>query len=501
MFLYDLALFQKDPMHWLFPLVATISNTDLVNLVETRHHLSLNEPYLDLPYKAATGKFPVQFPNTSPFETSEEAQLPPEIFFIAYFVEGESDRPITFIFPGGPGGSCGPETICSIGPRRILSLSEGKSILPPYEIIDNPETLLPWTDLVFVDPVGTGFSTPGENPDHFSTLLSVDGDIAVLGNFVKTFIAYFNRWNSPKYLSGTSYGTTRCCGIAEYLTFHDLPLHGLILLGTCIDFSTIMGQHNRMLPDSLLIPTLAASAWYHGRFWPEKPLEDVIEYAKRFCFESYLPAMLQPGKLSSQAQDQLYTQMAELIGLPFETVKRYQGKFDERLYTTEFFALDRKVIGGLDTRYVGEAFCSRRNNMNDDPSYQEMRGLDCAFHNYLHNELESKSPFESYVTFSYPAFTFWDYSTYDSIDWPELTQRLKRTLITNPHMQVFVGSGYYDCRTPFAAAEYSFDHLDLPSSYQKNILFRYYEGGHGFIFDVKCLKKLKEDLVPLFTQK
>ncbi len=473
----------------LFLFISSLAADDrLLSLVYTNHELNLKDA--SFPYTAVTGKFPVG--------THAEEETPPEIFFIGYFKDTDENRPILFVFPGGPGSSCGPEAICTFGPRRLLTPDEGKTILPPYTLIDNPETLLPWTDLVFVDPVGTGYSTLGEDLDLAQKLFSVEGDISSLGNFVRSFIAYFNRWNSPKYLSGISYGTTRCCGIAEYLTRHDLSLHGIILLGSCIDFSTLIGQHNRSLPDSLILPTFAATAWYHGRLWPELDLPEVVDFARRFSFDTYIPAVLQPNCLSKIEQDAFYRELSQLLGLPVETVSRYQGRFDEFLYTTEFFGPQRRVLGGLDTRYVGELVSIQRTDLSDDPSYNDMQGLHCAFNDYLHNELETKKPFEHYITFSSPANDFWNYSTRDSVEWPELMQRVRRTLLQNPEMKIFIGSGYYDCRTPFAATEYCFDHLNLPPSYRRNLLFEYYEGGHGFIFDHSCLKKLKIDLEKLF---
>lgn len=457
-----------------------IADEEFTSLTYTSHELQLEEPFF---YTAVTGRFPI---NNSHEEDA------PEIFFIGYFKDDEINRPITFIFPGGPGGSCGPEAICTFGPRRLITPGEGKTLLPPYKIIDNPETLLPWTDLVFVDPVGTGFSTLEDEPEE---LFSVEGDIKSLGSFIRNFIAFFNRWDSPKYLSGTSYGTTRCCGLAEYLTSHDFTIHGLILLGSAIDFSTLIGQHNLSLPDSLIIPTFAATAWYHGRLWPELPLNEVVDYARRFSYDDYMPVILQPNRLSQPEVETFYQEMATLIGLPLDTIRRYQGRFDEFLYTTEFFGSERKVIGGLDTRYVGELFSNPRMNQNDDPSYNDMQGLYCAFNAYLNNELDTNHPFKRYITFCSRSNHYWDYSTRDSIHLPEFTQRIRRALILNPEMKIFVGSGYYDCRTPFAATEYCFDHLNLPSTYRKNMTFEYYEAGHGFVFDYPSLKKLKNDLL------
>lgn len=468
--------------------VALCANDNFCSIVKTVHELSLDGKIL--PYTAVTGKFPMDSPSGD--------EDPPEIFFIAYFKEHEHHRPITFVFPGGPGSSCGPQAISSFGPHRILTPAEGKTLLPPYRIIDNPETILLWTDLVFIDPLGTGLSTTQHNSEAVAKFFNVEADIRSLSDFIRTFIAYFNRWNSPKYLAGCSYGTTRCCGLAEDLTRHDFSISGLILLGSAVDYSTLLDQHNRTLPSALLIPTFAATAWYHGLLWPDKSLEEVVAYAREFMYTAYIPHLLQPQKNTPEETIAFYREVASLIGLPFDTIRRYQARFDEFLYTTEFFAHDRKVLGGLDTRYVGDLTTVQRKNLSDDPSYNDMQGLHCAFNDYLHNALKTNNPFDRYIPFSSSAFLLWNYQTRDSIEWPELVQRVRRTLVLNPEMQVFVGSGYYDCRTPFAATEFCFSHLNLPSSYDRNFQFEYYEAGHGFIFDLHSLKKLHGDLGRFF---
>ena len=444
-----------------------------------------------LQYTAITGALPI---------SNSEGTALAELFFIGYMVENEPDRPVTFIFPGGPGGSCEAEVICSIGPRRLLTPQEGKSILPPYKIIDNPESMLPWTDLVFVDPVTTGYSRFSEEmeDDEKELFFNTDGDIASLGDFVQTFISYFQKWNCPKYLAGISYGTVRCCGLAEYLSMYGFGLHGIILLGSAMDFSTLEGQRNNPLPETLLIPTMAATAWYHGRFWSDMTLEEVVDYARRFVYEEYTPFMLQPNRLSPREQSSFYLKLSQLIGLKEDAVRRYHGRFDETLYTTEFMAPDHKVIGGLDTRYIGDLSSIKRYSIEDDPSYKDMLGISCAFNTYLQKELETNRPFEPYS--SHSNRRFWNFSTYDSTCWPDVLQRVRRTLVWNSKMKIFSGSGYYDCRTPFAATEFCFDHLDLPPSYRSNFHFEYYHAGHGFIFDLPSLQKLKKDLVVFYER-
>jgi carboxypeptidase C (cathepsin A) len=247
-----------------------------------------------------------------------------------------------------------------------------------------------------------------------------------------------------------------------------------------------------------LIPTFAATAWYHGRLWPEAKIEEVVDFARRFAYEDYTPFMLQPNRASPHEQNLFYSKLSQLIGLKEETVRRYCGRFDELLYTTEFMAPERKVIGGLDSRYVGDLSGIQRLPF-EDPSYRDMQGISCAFRAYLQKELNTHRPLAPPYA-SYSSHLYWNFATYDSFLLPDVLQRLRRTLIRNPQMKVFSGSGYYDCRTPFAATEFCFDHMELPPSYRKNLQFEYYEGGHGFVFDLNCLKKLQKDLIQFYER-
>src|SRR3990167_11158180 len=209
------------------------------DLIVTDHQIEL--PSGPLSYTATAGTLPL----------TEQGESIAEIFFIAYTKEG-SNRPITFIFPGGPGGSGTQEALLTFGPRRLLTVGEGRSILPPYPIVDNPETLLEFTDLVFVDPVSCGFSKAVDE-DLLPQFYSVEGDIETLGGFVHSYISYFQRWNSPKYLSGGSYGTLRCCGLAQELLYKDILISGLIIHGCAIEWSTLWSERDRALPDCLLL--------------------------------------------------------------------------------------------------------------------------------------------------------------------------------------------------------------------------------------------------------
>jgi carboxypeptidase C (cathepsin A) len=450
----------------------------------TNHMIEL--PSGPLSYMAVTGLCPIMGPE----------RIEAELFFISFTKDSEENRPITFIFPGGPGGAGTIESILTFGPRRLLTAEEGRTILPPYKIIDNPQTLLEYTDLVFVDPVNCGFSRAIEDAD-LNYYYSVEGDLETLGQFIHTFLDSTERWNSPIYLSGGSYGTVRCAGLSLELFQYGIVTSGIILDGCAIDYSTQQSERDQALPDCLLIPTFAATAWYHGRLWPEKTIEDVVDYAKRFAYDEYAPYMLQPSRLSYVEKLAFEKQLALLTGLPVDTIRRYNGRINETIYTSEFFGPQRKVLGGKDSRYSGDISTIDPNHSHD-PSYLDSLGLLPAFKAYLQKELATHFPFTNYISFCYQAIHHWNFGTYDSFGPLSFIQRIRQTLVINPLMKVFVGSGYYDCRTPFASTEYCFDHIDLPPSYKNNFQFEYYEAGHGFIFDYPSLIKWKKDLTKFY---
>lgn len=462
-------------------LCAALEREDLSQYLNiTNHTIQLSSGPLS--YTAITGLCPL---------FDEKQKKTAEIFFIAYIKNTETEnRPITFNFPGGPGGAATLHAICTFGPRRLLTSDEGRTILPPYQLIDNPETILEFTDIVFVDPVNCGFSKAMEEVE-LDTFYSVHGDIRALGQFIHTFIDTSERWNSPIYLSGNSYGTLRSTGLAlELLHEYDLAVHGLVLDGCALDYATLTSKRDHPLPDCLFIPTCAATAWYHKRLWPEKPIDEVIEYARRFALDEYAPAMLQPSRLSPLEKTHFEQRLAQITGLPIDTIKHYNCRMNETMYTAEFFRAERRVLGGLDTRASGMIYTIDPFDAHD-PSYIGVTGLVPAFNFYLQKELDTYFSFSPYV-YSADMIQSWHFSN------TNLVHSLRIALTFNPLMKVFIGSSYYDCRTPFAATEYCLDHLDLPPSCQSNFQIEYYEAGHGLIFDSTALKKWKKDLTKFY---
>jgi carboxypeptidase C (cathepsin A) len=367
-----------------------------------------------------------------------------------------------------------------------LTLEEGQSIAPPYNLIDNPNTILDFTDLVFVDPIGTGFSRMAEE-ENLALVHGVNSDIRSLGDFICDYITATGCWTSPKYLAGSSYGTHRACGLAQYLACNGLYLNGLILMGCALDYQTLVFMPDNELPFALFLPSFAATAWYHGRLNPNTSLEQTIENARRFALDTFAPALLVHGFLPPA----LYQDLSYWTGLPVSTIQEYDGLINDAVFLSEFPELPQQHLGRIDSRVIGPAFSPYSYT---DPSNTPYLGiLTAAIHTYLFEELEYKNIYPRYVSFNEDALINWGWP---SDCYTNMMQSLRIALLLNPELRIFNASGYFDLATPFAAVEHSFKRLRLPLA--KNIKFCYYEGGHGFFMDPEVMSKFKKDLISFF---
>lgn len=469
------------------PLFACVSL--LAHAADTIHMIQLESGPLS--YKATAGTIPVK---------DGQGTVKGEIGYFAYLQEGaSSSRPITFAFNGGPGSSSIWLHIAAIGPRRILSNEEGQTLTPPYQLVDNADTLLEWTDLVFIDPLCTG-SSRVNSLDDAKPYLDVRGDIESISDFIYDFVTAHKRWNSPKYLAGESYGTTRACGIADYLqNEHAMFLNGLILISCAIDFQTFIHSPDNQLPYFLFLPSFAATAWHHGKYRPDASLEEVVKEANEFVYKEYVPAQIHRASLGKAEKETLYVRIAELTGLSFETVRRHQGRISDDLFIREFFGSERKILGHYDSRLVGDLFEFATDPFATDPSIYTISGIvGGAFCDYLQKELNF--PLERYKILSMEANRNWNFFSLTPWGYPNLMNSLRTALLSNPRLKIFVASGYYDCVTPFGGADYCIDHLELPDSYRANIQMGYYEGGHMFYLNPSARTQFKRDLAPFYLK-
>ncbi len=414
--------------------------------------------------------------HTSPFPYTATVSSGGKVTYIAYTRESETNRPITFAFNGGPGGSSCFLHLGVLGPRRFMGPEEGGKLTPPYQLIDNLETLLDVTDLVFVDPSGTGLS---ESDD---SCFSIQSDIESVGTFIRDYLTQNSRWNSPKYLAGESYGAARAIGIADYLQDqHGIYLNGLILISAAIDFQVFFFDADNQLPYFLFLPSYATTAWYHKKAHLGLTLEEVAQKARKFAYQSYAPSLLCP---KCKGIESLYSELAEMTGLSIDTIEWSRGKIGDGIFLYSLLQDERKRVGRFDSRVSGYYAHSYQ-----DPSATNIIGpLSAALHEYLNKELGMQN---SYTIFSEKVNEEWDFKDYNEWGYPNLMNALRQTLIANPSMKIFVACGYFDLATPFAAVEYCMDHLDVPKT---KIEMNYYEGGHMFYFNPEARIKFKQDL-------
>ncbi len=455
---------------------------------ETLFSQTTHQSFFDsgpLTYTASVGSLPL---------LDKKGEKTGDLYYIAYKKEGEEDsseRPLTFVFNGGPGSSSVWLHMGAFGPKRILNAEEGQDVAPPYQLIDNPDSILDLTDLVFIDPVGTGFSrSTGEEPE--GTLFSMNGDIEYVGDFIRDFVTKEGRWNSPKYVAGESYGTLRACGLSKYLlSKHGMYLNGLVLISCAIDFETLDVSRDNALPLTLFLPTYAATAWYHGRL-PNLTLEEAISQARDFALDTFAPALFKEGFVPPH----LYEEIATWTGLSSAFVQQRSGLIDDFSYFEHFKSSEKKVIGRFDSRCTGDTLPTCRYFPYYDPSAANISGIFTAsFNNYLYHHLNCKSEWPRYEIFTREGHCKWKYNTNN---YPNKMEALRSALLQNPSMQIFTACGYFDLATPFAAAEHNFKRLHLPR--EENVTFGYYEGGHMFYTNPDALKQFKNDLKSFYDR-
>jgi carboxypeptidase C (cathepsin A) len=384
------------------------------------------------------------------------------IFFVAYTRDGVADlghRPITYAFNGGPGSSSVWLHLGAFGPQRVAMDAEGLALPPPYHLVDNDASLLDLTDLVFIDPVSTGFSraVPGEDPKAFH---GVKGDVQSMGELIRLYTSRFGRWSSPKFLAGESYGTTRAAALSRHLQErHGMYLNGIILLSTILNFETARFDIGNDLPYPLFLPTYTASAWYHKRLPPdlEGDLKTALAESERFAADEYTLALMKGNRLSDDERRQVAAKLARLTGLS----PRYLEEANLRpvifAFTKELLRDHRQTIGRLDSRFTGNDREAAGEKTDFDPSYAAIQGSFTAMFNaYAHDALGWKSdlPYEVLTDRVAP----WSFKEWSN-QYLNVAEDLRTAMAENPALQIFVANGYYDLATPYFATRYTFDHL------------------------------------------
>src|ERR1035437_2792552 len=465
-----------------------VSETPLVEQppVVTKPEIHSNGKTLS--YTATAGMMPIK---------NAQGDIEANLFYVSYVLDGTTDyskRPLLVAFNGGPGSASVWLHMGCIGPKRVKMMDDGALPAAPYQLVDNDNTWLDQADLVFVDPVGTGYSR-AQNQTLQKKFNSLEGDVQSVGEFIRLFLTRNERWASPLYLAGESYGTTRAAGLSGYLVENGIAFNGVILLSTVLNFETILFSHGNDLPYMLYLPSYAATAFYHKKLPPElqKSLEVTLKEAERLAVGAYNEALAKGDQLTDADYKAIVAKVARLTGVDQKYVDNSDLRMELMHYLRELLRDQKMMAGRLDSRLIWPAPLNTSETAEVDPSMTAIRPPYTAmFNQYVHAELGYKTDMTYYVLGG--GILGWDYGEQNKNRYVDVSDSLRSAFAKNPHMKVFVGCGYYDMATPYFAAEYTFSHMGLHPSVRKNVVFEYYNAGHMFYIDVPSHKKLKKDI-------
>jgi carboxypeptidase C (cathepsin A) len=455
-------------------------------LSETTNSVTING--VSVKYNAMAGTLVIK---------DEEGKARVSFFFVAYTrldATNAGERPVTFSFNGGPGSSSVWLHLGVLGPRRVFLKEDGSLPPPPFRLIDNQYSLLDESDLVFIDPVSTGFTraVPGEDARKYH---GVDQDLQSVGDFIRLYTTRYKRWDSPKFLIGESYGTTRAAGLSGYLENRfGMYLNGIALVSSVLDFSTISFNAGNDLPFVLYLPTETAVAWFHKKLPPDLQADrkKALMESEQYALGDYSRALVQGSALSAPDRQRVIKEVARLTGLSGDYVDRANLRVHASRYFKELLRQERLIIGRYDARRTGTDLDAAGESAEYDPSFTSVLGpFTATLNDYVRRELkfESDLPYEVLTGKVQP----WDFNDARN-HYLDVAETLRRAMTHNPYLKVFVANGYYDMATPYLATRYTFDHMGLPPNLQTNVSMGYYEAGHMMYVNQPSLAALKHDL-------
>jgi carboxypeptidase C (cathepsin A) len=432
-------------------------------------------------------------------EGESEGEKPrASIFFVAYTrddIEEQHKRPLTFSFNGGPGSSSVWLHLGLLGPRRVLLDDEGFAYPPPYKLVDNALSLLDLTDLVFIDPVSTGFSraVPGEKPKQFHGFKK---DIESVGDFIRLYTTRYQRWTSPKFLIGESYGTTRAAGLSGYLQDrHGMYMNGIMLISSTLNFQTTDFHTGNDLPYILFLPTYTATAWFHHRLSDEleQDLYATLAEVENYAMGDYANALMQGDDLQEDERLLVARKLARYTGLSEDYIERTNLRIEILRFTKELLRHAKRTVGWIDSRFKGIDRDSAGEHFEFDPSMYNTTGpYTATLNDYVRGELkfESDLPYEILSKRVFP----WSFAEFEN-EYVNVAETLRKAMTTNPNLKVYVANGYYDLATPYLATRYTFKHLGLDKTLLENLRMGFFEAGHMMYIHIPSLVKLKGELV------
>ena len=443
----------------------------------------------EIKYTATAGKLVMK---------DDEGKPKALVFFIAYTKNGVDDlseRPISFAFNGGPGSSSVWLHLGMLGPRRVKVPDAATQTPPPYSLTDNSHSLLDNTDLVFIDPVSTGYSRPakGEKGEQFH---GFQEDLRSVGQFIHDYITKYGRWRSPKFLIGESYGGLRAAGLTGYLRQrYNMTFNGVVMISPALNYQTFDFEFGNDLPFILYVPAYAATAWYHKALPGDLQalsLEEVVKQATEFAMNGYTLAMMKGQSLGDDERNAVAEKLARYTGLSKDFVLRSKLRISMARFGKELLRKKGRSVGRFDSRYQG----IDEDDAGDSPDYDASAAavfgpFTSTINDYLHNDLKVDDE-QVYEILTHKVRP-WKFGP-DGSGFPDATNTLRESMSANPFLKLFVASGYYDLATPPATVKYSVEHMRLPPELQKNIDHKYYDGGHMMYVYEPAMVKLRKDL-------
>ncbi len=417
-----------------------------------------------------------------------------ELYIVSYVAKGSDgkpdvDRPVTFAFNGGPGSASLWLHMGFMGPVRVVGDVDSPPGVPARPV-DNPHTLLTTTDLVFIDPVSTGYSkaSSGDGSEYHG----VKGDIESVAEVVRRWVSEHGRWGSPKYLAGESYGTTRGVGVAHRLQQkYGMHFNGLVLISLVLKWDTLLFTEGNWMPYAMLIPTAAATAHYHGRVEADD-VWALHERAEAFVYERFVPALMRGDRLTDEERASVATELAELLGLSVDYIERADLRVTLARFCRELLRDQEKTVGRLDTRFTGREQDAAGENLQHDPALGWLMGaFTAAMQHHLRHTLgvTEKAPYEVLNMDVWP----WRFDETEN-QFLDFTGRLRELMQDNPHLRVFVASGLYDLATPWMAAEYTLSQLQVGAERRAGIESHCYPAGHMMYIHEPSAEALRADL-------
>jgi carboxypeptidase C (cathepsin A) len=462
--------------------------------VVSRHHAHIAGA--DLAYTARAGVLVIH---------GDDGKPTTSMSYVAYTRDDPPDpihRPISFVYNGGPGSSTIWLHMGAFGPKLVLTANAATTPPPPYRLIDNDDSLLDATDLVFVDAPGTGYGRAYDPKAVFG----IDQDAQTFANFVQRYLTVSDRWNSPKFLIGESYGTTRSANLVNVLAERGIACNGVVLISTALDYAALIAAQDNDLPYVLFLPSMAAVAAYHHAL-PQQPanLDAFLDEVRHFAGTEYAAALLQGDHLDPQTRAHIVDRMHAYTGLSMHYIDLANLRVSPNHFEAELLRDQRRIVGRLDSRFTGIDRDATDDSPDYDPADTALGPVYTAlFQSYSRNELDWK-PSENYRTTDYDeVFRNWDFKrTAGGFEGrvlaPEVVDDLRQALTQNPDLRVFAANGLYDLATPFMNTEYTLAHLGLDPSLRDHVHLAYYPSGHMIYEDPASHARLSADLRRFIT--